>query len=66
LLVLEEVMWEYKLENKEDASVEGPFTSEQMNEWTRAEKFEGDIWVRRVGQESEFYNSRRVDFELYT
>ncbi|KAK2710642.1 hypothetical protein QYM36_011983 [Artemia franciscana] len=44
-------MWEYKLENKEDASVEGPFTSEQMNEWTRAEKFEGDIWVRRVGQE---------------
>lgn len=27
--------------------------------------FEAGVWVRRVGQEGDFYSSRRVDFELY-
>lgn len=30
---LGEVLWEYKWENKDDAEVHGPFTSEQMAEW---------------------------------
>ena len=30
---LNDVMWEYKWENKEEAEVHGPFTSQQMLEW---------------------------------
>ena len=32
-LALNDVMWEYKWENKEEAEVHGPFTSQQMLEW---------------------------------
>ena len=30
---LDEVSWEYKWENKDEAEVHGPFTSKQMAEW---------------------------------
>ena len=29
----DEVMWEYRWENKDDEKVHGPFTSTQMLEW---------------------------------
>ena len=31
---LDEVSWEYKWENKEEADVHGPFTSTQMAQWS--------------------------------
>ncbi len=31
--VLNDVMWEYKWENKEGAEIHGPFTSQQMLDW---------------------------------
>ena len=31
--VSNEVMWEYKWENKEEAELHGPFSSTQMSEW---------------------------------
>ena len=33
----EEVMWEYKWENKEEAEIHGPFSSTQMAEWVEKE-----------------------------
>lgn len=31
--VLDEVLWEYKWENNDQAKMHGPFTSTQMSEW---------------------------------
>lgn len=33
IAVSNEVMWEYKWENKEEAELHGPFSSTQMSEW---------------------------------
>ena len=32
-----QVMWEYKWTNSEDAETFGPYSSDQMDEWTKAE-----------------------------
>ncbi|CAN9506004.1 unnamed protein product [Ophioblennius macclurei] len=65
--VSEEVMWEYKWENKDDSEIYGPFTSQQMQDWVDEGYFSSGVYCRRVDQEgSQFYNSRRLDFELYT
>ena len=34
--LLDEVMWEYKWENKEEAELHGPFSSTQMLEWAES------------------------------
>ncbi|XP_056143772.1 CD2 antigen cytoplasmic tail-binding protein 2 [Lampris incognitus] len=61
------VMWEYKWENKENSELYGPFTSQQMQDWVDEGYFKEGVYCRRVDQEgSQFYNSRRLDFELYT
>lgn len=62
-----QVMWEYKWTNTEDAETYGPYSSDQMDEWSKAEYFKEGVWVRRTDkQDSQFYNSKRIDFELYT
>ena len=33
----DQVMWEYKWTNTEDAEAFGPFSSDQMDEWNKAE-----------------------------
>ncbi|KAL1453827.1 hypothetical protein WDU94_010138 [Cyamophila willieti] len=62
------LQWEYK-RNKDQTSVEGPYSTEQMQKWTEEGKFAGDeIWVRKVvggTATDEFYSNRRIDFELY-
>ncbi|XP_065887163.1 CD2 antigen cytoplasmic tail-binding protein 2-like [Dysidea avara] len=63
----DQVMWEYKWTNTEDAETFGPYSSDQMDEWNKAEFFKDGVWVRRLDkQDSQFYNSKRIDFELYT
>ncbi|KAM9785016.1 CD2 antigen cytoplasmic tail-binding protein 2 isoform X3 [Syngnathus typhle] len=65
--VSEEVMWEYKWENEDKSEIYGPFTSQQMQDWVDEGYFSSGVYCRRLDQEgSQFYNSKRLDFELYT
>ncbi|XP_059203206.1 CD2 antigen cytoplasmic tail-binding protein 2 [Centropristis striata] len=65
--VSDEVMWEYKWENTDDSEVFGPFTSQQMQDWVDEGYFSTGVYCKRVDQEgAQFYNSNRLDFELYT
>ncbi|XP_060758160.1 CD2 antigen cytoplasmic tail-binding protein 2 isoform X2 [Neoarius graeffei] len=65
--VNDEVMWEYKWENKDNSELYGPFSSQQMQDWVDQGYFKDGVYCRRVDQEgAQFYNSRRLDFELYT
>lgn len=59
-----EVKWEFKW--KEDSEdVQGPHTTQQMQAWVEEGYFKSNVWVRKCGQDGPFYNSKRVDFELY-
>lgn len=63
------VKWIYKLSNSdEDKKIFGPFNSEEMLKMSLDGKFdETGVWCRRVDDESSsFYNSKRIDFDLYT
>ncbi|KAK0153747.1 CD2 antigen cytoplasmic tail-binding protein 2 [Merluccius polli] len=64
---IEGVMWEYKWENINDSELYGPFSSQQMQDWVDDGYFKEGVYCRRLDQEgSQFYNSKRLDFELYT
>ncbi|KAK7595522.1 hypothetical protein V9T40_013347 [Parthenolecanium corni] len=60
----QEVQWEYK-KTLNDDKTEGPYSTEQMNKYMKEDHFKEPVWVRKVGTDSEFYSSRRIDFELY-
>ncbi|KAK9534788.1 hypothetical protein VZT92_007211 [Zoarces viviparus] len=65
-IVSDEVMWEYKWENKEDSEIFGPFTSQQMQGWVDEGYFSTGVYCKRINQTgTQFYNSKRLDFELY-
>ncbi|XP_075897581.1 CD2 antigen cytoplasmic tail-binding protein 2 [Nelusetta ayraudi] len=65
--VSDAVLWEYKWENKNDSEVYGPFTSQQMKDWVDEGFFNDGVYCRRKDQEgAQFYNSKRLDFDLYT
>ncbi|CAK6961129.1 CD2 antigen cytoplasmic tail-binding protein 2 [Scomber scombrus] len=65
--VTDEVMWEYRWENEDKSEIYGPFTSQQMQGWVDEGYFSSGVYCRRLDQEgSQFYSSRRLDFELYT
>ncbi|XP_067015388.1 CD2 antigen cytoplasmic tail-binding protein 2 homolog isoform X2 [Anabrus simplex] len=59
-----EVQWEYKWKVDDD-EVHGPYSTEQMQAWVTEGYFKQAVWVRRIGQQGQFYTSQRVDFELY-
>lgn len=64
---VDEVSWVYKLEDKEDAEIHGPFSTNQMIEWTRSGHFKQEVFVRQSSKhEAPFYSCKRVDFELYS
>jgi CD2 antigen cytoplasmic tail-binding protein 2 len=61
----------FKWENTPDAEVYGPYTAEAMASWQDQDYFakgaDGGVWCKEVGKEGgDFYNSKRIDFELYT
>ncbi|KFM74431.1 CD2 antigen cytoplasmic tail-binding protein 2, partial [Stegodyphus mimosarum] len=61
-----EVMWEFKWDTSDDAKIYGPYPTSQMLHWTQEKYFDDGVLVRQVGkQDSEFYSSKRIDFELY-
>ncbi|CAL8310842.1 unnamed protein product [Arctogadus glacialis] len=60
------VMWEYRWENVDGSELYGPFSSQQMQGWVDEDYFKDGVYCRRLDQEgSQFYNSKRLDFELY-
>lgn len=64
---LMDVMWEYKWENTRDAELYGPFTSAQMLTWVTEGYFPDGVYCRKLDPPGgQFYNSKRIDFDLYT
>lgn len=61
----EDVTWDLKWSQDEKAEIHGPHTSQQMHAWAKEGYFKKGAWVRRTGQQNQFYNASRVDFELY-
>lgn len=61
----DETNWHYKWENKDDVETFGPYGSSQMLDWANQGYFGEGVWVRKSNQTGEFYNSKRIDFELY-
>lgn len=61
----EDVTWDLKWSQDEKAEIHGPHTSQQMHAWAKEGYFKKGAWVRRTGQQNQFYNAARVDFELY-
>ncbi|XP_018317886.1 CD2 antigen cytoplasmic tail-binding protein 2 homolog isoform X2 [Mycetomoellerius zeteki] len=64
-LLEEDVTWDLKWSQDENAEIHGPHTSQQMHAWAQEGYFKKGAWVRRTGQQNQFYNAARVDFELY-
>ncbi|XP_048373987.1 CD2 antigen cytoplasmic tail-binding protein 2 isoform X2 [Sphaerodactylus townsendi] len=65
--VLSEVMWEYKWENTNTSELYGPFSSSQMQDWVSQGYFPDGVYCRKTeNSEGQFYNSKRIDFDLYT
>lgn len=60
------VQWEFRWENKDDAEVHGPHTTEEMLKWQDSGFFDKGVFVRKIGRESNFVDGRRIDFDLYT
>ncbi|XP_038845266.1 CD2 antigen cytoplasmic tail-binding protein 2-like [Salvelinus namaycush] len=66
-IVSDEVMWEYKWDTEENSELYGPFSSQQMQGWVDEGYFKDGVYCRRIEQGSaQFYNSKRLDFDLYT
>lgn len=61
---VKQLMWEFKWDQNKD-KVEGPYTTEQMNKWANEGYFKTGVWVRKCGENTNFYTSNRIDFELY-
>ena len=59
-----EVMWEFKWDEK-STDIHGPHTTSQMQAWVDQGYFKNPVLVRKCGTDGQFYNSSRVDFELY-
>ncbi|KAL3276681.1 hypothetical protein HHI36_012051 [Cryptolaemus montrouzieri] len=60
----EEVMWEYKWDQEND-EIHGPHSSSQMLQWVQNGHFKNGVFVRKHGENSSFYTSNRIDFDLY-
>lgn len=60
-----QVMWEFKWKNDATEPIQGPFNSEQMQQKVDQNQFPDGVYVRKVGSGSDFYSSKRIDFELY-
>ncbi|EDV22630.1 uncharacterized protein TRIADDRAFT_28719 [Trichoplax adhaerens] len=61
------VNWFYKWKDEEDAEVFGPYSSAQMLDWTNQGYFPDGVFARRAETEdSLYYTSKRIDFDLYT
>lgn len=62
----DEVKWMYKLQDNHESELLGPFTNTQMIKWQEEGHFKDGVFCRKADSEGSFYNSKRIDFELYT
>ncbi|KAI5640599.1 GYF domain-containing protein [Phthorimaea operculella] len=60
-----ELKWEFKWSQDDDAEISGPHSTDQMHKWSTSGHFKTGVWVRKHGEDSQFYSSNRIDFELY-
>lgn len=60
-----ELKWELKWTQDDNAEISGPHSTSQMNKWVKEGHFKTGVWVRKHGEDSQFYSSNRIDFELY-
>lgn len=60
-----DVKWEFKWSQEDSAEISGPHSTEQMHKWMTEGHFKTGVWVRKHGDDSQFYSSNRMDFELY-
>lgn len=58
------VQWEFKWKQS-DSVCHGPFSTEQMQQWVTDGYFKDGVFVRKVGADTQFHSSNRIDFELY-
>lgn len=58
------LLWEFKWDQNKD-DIQGPFDTKQMLKWSNDGHFKTGVWVRKCGEDSNFYRSNRIDFELY-
>ncbi|XP_059622602.1 CD2 antigen cytoplasmic tail-binding protein 2 homolog [Phlebotomus argentipes] len=58
------VKWEFKWK-PDDTEMHGPFSTEQMHKWNEEGYFKSGVLVRKVGEDTKFYTSNRIDFDLY-
>lgn len=59
-----ELAWEFKWSQNE-TEVQGPFTTEKMLKWSKENYFKNGVYVRKCGEDTNFYSSNRIDFDLY-
>eukprot|EP00056_Hartaetosiga_gracilis_P013693 m.229484 g.229484 ORF g.229484 m.229484 type:complete len:382 (+) comp13884_c0_seq1:118-1263(+) len=61
------VMFEFKWSDDAKAEVYGPYSAEQMLQWSEANYFKSGVWARETkkGPSAPFYHSSRIDFDLY-
>ena len=50
----------------EGAEVHGPHPTSAMIKWQENGFFDKAVYVRKVGGAADFYDVKRVDFDLYT
>ncbi|KAJ8965463.1 hypothetical protein NQ314_004108 [Rhamnusium bicolor] len=62
--VKKELLWEFKWK-VEDEQIQGPYSTGQMIKWSKENYFKTGVMVRKCGEDSNFYTSNRIDFELY-
>ncbi|XP_023160803.1 CD2 antigen cytoplasmic tail-binding protein 2 homolog [Drosophila hydei] len=59
-----ELKWEFKWKQTDD-EIQGPYSTEKMFNWSQGDYFKTGVYVRKVGENSNFYSSNRIDFDLY-
>uniref|UniRef100_A0A1B6BWU0 GYF domain-containing protein n=1 Tax=Clastoptera arizonana TaxID=38151 RepID=A0A1B6BWU0_9HEMI len=62
--VQNDVLWEFKW-FKDSDWISGPHCTEQMSQWAKSNYFNGEVWVRKCGEDIEFTSSLRMDFDIY-
>ncbi|XP_017042713.1 CD2 antigen cytoplasmic tail-binding protein 2 homolog [Drosophila ficusphila] len=59
-----EVSWEFKW-SQDETEIQGPFSTEKMLKWSQENYFKNGVYVRKCGENTNFYTSNRIDFDLY-
>lgn len=60
----EKLLWEFKWK-QDDSELHGPYDTKQMLQWSQDGYFNTGVYVRKIGESANFYNSKRIDFDVY-